>query len=122
MVKKIRKKLNNQSGESISETLIALLIAAFALVMLAGAISAASNVVLASKDKVDKYYAENESMIKKETKGEGTVTIADITTGNKIDFNPESLDDSNMDLNVNYYTNGEFGSKTVIMYEVKTKE
>ena len=42
----IKEKLNGQSGESIGETLVALLIAALALVMLAGAISASLGVVL----------------------------------------------------------------------------
>ena len=42
---RIRAKLGSKSGESISETMVSVLISALALVMLAGAISTASHVI-----------------------------------------------------------------------------
>lgn len=69
----IKKKLKNHSGESIGETLVALLIAAFALVMLAGAISSAGSIVTTSRNKLKEYYGD--STTSKET-GSGTVTIS----------------------------------------------
>lgn len=61
MIKRIRSKLRSKAGESIAETLIATLIAALALVMLAGAISAAANMVTTSKTAVKRFYATEEN-------------------------------------------------------------
>ena len=44
-MKRLIKKLNSQSGESIAETLFAVLVAAIALTMLAGMITATANMV-----------------------------------------------------------------------------
>ena len=41
----IMKKLRSRAGETITETLVSVLIGALALVMLAGAVSAASSVI-----------------------------------------------------------------------------
>ena len=57
---RIRARLCSKAGESISETMVSVLIAALALVMLAGAVSTASHVITTSKDRLDDYYAENE--------------------------------------------------------------
>ena len=57
---KAKEKLKSRSGESIAETLVALLISSLALVMLAGSISAAVHIVKKTRDKLDQYYAANE--------------------------------------------------------------
>ena len=59
MKKQIIKKLNQQSGESLAETLVALLIAALALVMLASMISSTTRIVTRSKETMSSYYNEN---------------------------------------------------------------
>ena len=51
----IAAKLRGQLGESIAETLIALLISALALMMLAGAVSAAANVITKSRTSMNTY-------------------------------------------------------------------
>lgn len=60
IVKTTNEKLKSRSGESIAETLVALLISSLALVMLAGSISAAVHIVKKTRDKLDQYYAANE--------------------------------------------------------------
>ncbi len=55
MKKKIAAKLRGRLGESIAETLIALLISALALMMLAGAVSAAANVITRSRTAMNTY-------------------------------------------------------------------
>lgn len=55
-MKKMLKKLRSTAGESIGETLVALLISALALVMLAGAVSSASNIITRSNDAMNDYY------------------------------------------------------------------
>ena len=58
---RVGAKLRGKRGESIGETLIALLISSLALVMLAGAISSAANIVTRGKDVlVAKYEASGE--------------------------------------------------------------
>ena len=53
MRNRIFKKLSSQMGESIGETLVALLISALALVMLAGAVSSGMRIVTNSKEKME---------------------------------------------------------------------
>lgn len=58
-MKRIIKKMRGKVGESIGETLVALLISSLALLMLAGAISASTRVITASKAAMQAYYEEN---------------------------------------------------------------
>ena len=55
MRKAAAKKLRSRAGETIGETLVALLISSLALLMLAGAVSAASRAVQQSKTKIEEY-------------------------------------------------------------------
>jgi len=48
--------LHDQLGESIGETLIALLISSLALLMLAGAISTAGRIITRNKNSMNSYY------------------------------------------------------------------
>lgn len=54
---KALKRLHSRKGESIAETLIALLISSLALVMLAGAISTAGNLIRISETTMENYYS-----------------------------------------------------------------
>jgi len=56
MKKTIKSKIRSIAGETIGETLIALLISALALLMLAGAIGSASKIVTRNKTAMDEYY------------------------------------------------------------------
>ena len=60
---RLLSKLRSRAGETISETMISVLVAALATVMLAGAVSAASNNIAKSRDKMDTYYSENETLV-----------------------------------------------------------
>jgi hypothetical protein len=59
---KLADKLKNTAGESLSEVLIALLIAALAMTMLASAISSTSKILTKSKTSLESYYAENDKV------------------------------------------------------------
>ena len=108
MVDKLKKKLNSRAGESIGETLVALLIAAVALVMLAGAISASSDVVISSRKKLEKYYEGEEKLSDLSGTGSfGTITITDAT--GSISFAPYS---------VVFYQNKEFQRTPVVEYKM----
>ena len=113
MLEKLKQKLQSRAGESIGETLVSLLIAALALVMLAGAISASSGVIMKSRDKLNDYYSANEeaSGVVKMTSGGSTVT--DVIT---IEDNTGAI--SKQSFKVTYYKNDKFGKKTVVAYEL----
>ena len=68
MNKRTMKKLRSCAGESIGETLIALLIAALALLMLAGAVSSASRIVTRNKAAMEDYYGTTNARSQKAIK------------------------------------------------------
>ena len=61
----VKSKIISQAGESIGETLVALLIAALALVMLAGAITTATRLVTTSTNSIKNYYSGNNEIEKR---------------------------------------------------------
>lgn len=69
------KKLHSQSGETIGETLVALLISSLALVMLASMISATVNLVSKSQTKMDDYYIANTALENVNTGESMTIVI-----------------------------------------------
>ena len=98
------KKLRSRSGESIAETLIALLVSALALMMLAGAVSAATNVVTKSKAKMTEYYAADQ-LLTEAAKSTNTLTVT--MGGYTFDGVP-------------YVANTTFPGTEVIAYEMPT--
>ena len=61
-MKRMIGKLRSRAGETISETLVALLISSLALVMLAGAIGAAGRMITSSKAAMMAYYSSDRDM------------------------------------------------------------
>ena len=93
MEKLLIRKLRSTSGESIAETLVAVLIAAFALLMLAGTINSASNIIMTSKTTLDSYYMINNNLEKQSNAGESNYSVdnnGSITLKSN-DNTPESL-------------------------------
>ena len=58
--KRIRSRAT--AGESLIETLIAMLISALALLVLSGSVRAASNMVAAGRDEMDAYYESSDTL------------------------------------------------------------
>ena len=56
------RKLKSNSGESIAETLVAVLISAFALLMLAGTVNTASNLITKSQAALQTYYSNTNDL------------------------------------------------------------
>ena len=99
----IFKKLTSTAGESISETLISLLVASLALLMLAGAVSSATGMITKSRTKLEKYYESNYKL----------VTVSDSTPG-QVTIQSTGLTDQVIP--IQYTQNTEFGDKTVVSY------
>ena len=110
----IKNRILSLAGESIAETLIALLVSSFALVMLAGAISSGSATVQKGKDTLKHYYENieyivNNNGIHDDNVGNGTdkITITD------------KSDESEVSFNISYYYDKTFGKTPVIKYKYK---
>lgn len=78
-MKKMIKRIKNSAGETIAETLVALLISSLALVILAGAITTSSGIILSSSEKIKDYFSESNENLVEMKKGttDGEVRIDD---------------------------------------------
>lgn len=78
MIKLIKSKLNNRSGETLAETLIAVLISALALVLLLSMITASSRLIQNGEAKMQEMYDGSEKIEQAEiTPSDATVKIND---------------------------------------------
>ena len=110
------EKLRDKSGESIAETLVAVLIAAFALLMLAGTVNTSTNLVLKSQkllsDSKDGYYVKNNAMEERdESSKEKTITIT-ITVGAEEPMSEKA----------NLYKNDKFGNNQIFVYDISASK
>ena len=112
MMEKISRKLRGKTGESIGETLIALLISSLALMMLAGAVSSAGTIVQKSKAAFNDYYTKNNA-VADQTAPAGTlnVTFSSEPDESELPFKPASSV-------VNYYINDKYKQFQVVSYEM----
>ena len=70
----MKRKLHSKAGESIGETLVALLISALALVILAGVIGAATRIITRSNAAVKSHYDADADRSKITTKSSPLIT------------------------------------------------
>ncbi len=104
------KKLKSRSGESIAETLVAVLIAALALLMLAGTINSSSNMITKSSSALDAYYQANNAVENRtDSAGSSTVTVSDGGT-------------AWITCSADIYENDELGSTPVTAYHVTIQD
>lgn len=104
--KRMSRKLRSNAGESIGETLVALLISALALVMLAGAISSTANMITTSDAKMGEYYDGDDILVQQAESGGTAATIT--ITGSSGTAETRS---------VSCYTNAAFTNKPVVAYQ-----
>ena len=105
-MKKLKHKLLNNTGETIAETLVALLISALALVMLAGAISSTAKMITTSEKKMGEYYSKDATLVSQSGTDNLTVSIAGTV------FTESRT--------VKYAVNDAFASKVVVAYKEGT--
>lgn len=121
MKQRILKKLSSQAGESIGETLVALLISALALMMLAGAVTSAMRVVTRSKDAVGNYYAINNVIAARATDAptiDGAAVTVYTANGLTVSIGDSSanLQPSTTSYPVNLWKNEQLSGVPVIAY------
>ena len=115
MRKAAAKKLRSRAGETIGETLVALLISSLALLMLAGAVSAASRAVQQSKTKIEEYYSADKGMAEQSSAGGAlTVSLQEKTGGTEPSLGTFSYSGT-------YYKNDAYNSTVVVSYVIIPK-
>lgn len=122
---RIGRKLKSCAGESIGETLIALLISSLALVMLAGAISTATRVIQTSKNKMDNYYLQDGNVAKRDpdqvTNKVGESGLESVLLTVTLKHAEATEDEIKQEiLGIPCYQNTAFGSAVVYSYAAPT--
>ena len=110
MKKSIWKKLKSAVGETIGETLVALLISSLALMMLAGAVSAATRMITRSQTTMDAYYRANNALDARTGAPGGSLSIALTDGATSVSLAPGQAS------TVSYYRNDQLGNIPVIAY------
>lgn len=113
-MKNIIVKLKSQGGESLGETLIALLISILGITLLAMMIQTSSNLIRKGSEQFESYITKENELVKKGSSTyEGQVFISNSTDINKI----YSINNISM-YDVYYYKN-EINDIEVISYKTK---
>ena len=101
-MKRCKRKLRSRAGETLTETLVALLVAVIALAILAGMIMSSSNLIRNSRTRFDSYYEGNNAL----SSLENTVAGASVTISDG--ENDQRLTDAQTKdaIDVRYSTNG----------------
>lgn len=102
-------KLLCKAGESIAETLIALLISSLALMMLAGAVSSAARIIQSSKASVEDYYKKDNEMIENPDKLGPLSVEFTLESGTAVKFKESTP-------SVNYNMNQKFSNHPIVSY------
>lgn len=119
MAMRMHHKLKSKKGESITEVLVALLISALAIVLLAGMVNASTNMILKSKNKMEKYANAENSVVERNGNEPATGTVTFKIGENKIRLNDDNNGTTDNEVSVEYYTNDESVKYTVRSYKVK---
>ena len=108
----IMKKLRANRGETLAETLMAALVSALALVMLAGAMSAARTTILKSEEKMSAYYGADAAMVGRS--GDGVEISVEVKS--KPDLENPTVSVTQIFNNISLYSNGVFTNNVVYSY------
>ena len=114
-----RKKLSRRAGETLTETLVALLIAAIAITMLASMIMTSTEMIQRSKKAFDAYYAQN-NVLSEHPSDRGTGATAKLVSGAGDTARTIQLENGSDEVAVKIYENSEAPSKTPVVSYVKS--
>ncbi|MBQ2641724.1 MAG: hypothetical protein IJG52_00195 [Lachnospiraceae bacterium] len=103
------ERLRSRAGETIAETLVALLISSIGLMMLASMITSSAQLITKSRSVLKEYYAESNQLEEKGESGAGSFDVVLAFPGS--DLQPETAA-------VTYYENAAIGAKPVISYKL----
>ena len=103
-----KKKLRSRAGETLAETLVALLVASIGLTMLASMINSSARLITKSRSVLRDYYAENNKLEERAEAGNFEIVVDYPGT----DIKPETV-------TVSYYENNTAGASPVIAYKYR---
>lgn len=109
---KIQNRLRSRRGESLTEVLVGLLIAALSITMMAGAITSSVNMIRSSSSRMQNYYEQNNRLEEQTTTPNGTTTLTIKGATDDDGLNPVSV-------KVNLYIH-EQGNVKIISYKETT--
>ena len=117
-LKGLIRKSRGDAGETLAETLVGLLIASLALLMLAGAISATAKIINTSDIKLGEYYKMDGLLVAQEGTTD-TDLLAQKSSGGTVNIvrngtTPETLPTA---ISVKFYTNDAFNKAYVAAYK-----
>lgn len=115
MLHRMKRRLRSRNGESIAETLIAVMIAALALALLAGMIATGTRLVKRSRESTALYAAAQNTLAEQSGGESGTVKVS-MKLSDSYPGSIEQADDGSFD--VSYYA-ATVAGKTVVSYKVK---
>lgn len=75
MLNRIKAKLNNTKGESLVETLVALMISAISIATLVLMIDTSGRLITGSIDKMNTYYTEEDKLVRQNGDGRGATVL-----------------------------------------------
>ncbi len=117
--KSAKLKILSRRGETLTEVLVALLIACLAMAMLAGMIRTSVKIISSADGKMEDYYEAVNRLARKDTPDElsGTISLSyEDSLGGSV---PIKLIPNSDDVDINYYTNSVLGETDVVSYERK---
>ena len=121
MTGKIQLKLKSRKGESLTETLAALVISAVSISMLVTMISASTKMISGSIKKMDEYYDAENQIVQQQVSGADSGGEVTVTLHNAASANPEALkldaSDEDAAVSIGIYRNGAL-KNTVYSYNV----
>lgn len=115
--RKLKRKLNNNKGETIAEVLIALLVSCLGVALMASMISVSMSIIVNSKKTMSDYISRENVLIEKDAAESGTGTVS-VKKQDGAALKLTAEDDGNP-LAVKYYVNTVLGNKKVYTYRIK---
>ena len=105
-------RLRTTRGESITEVLVAILVAGLAVLMLATVIAVAANSNAKSRDAMNEYFAANNNIAAETVaNGTGSVSLADANTNETVRLSTSSS------ISVNYYISEQYDDTPIATYD-----
>ncbi len=107
------EKLKDTNGETISETLVATLIAAISMIIFASMAVAAKNIIKSSNEAVEKYYNGNSALAVKDT---ANSNVESLTGKVKLTEEILNVEEYNVTLYANDYDDSEENTNYIYSY------
>lgn len=120
--KSLKRRLKNNSGESITEVLVALLVSTLGIVLLAGMINSSTIMINNSKEKIASFVSAGVTVVEQISDAANPNPSGTVLTTVKESGKEDTMklfDGDNGSTKVEYFENTEAGNITVKSYKVK---